>query len=152
MNKAAIKRFAIEARNKLRNSVTDKAGMLGITPGECSGPVTTGSDFEVYQTAAGTEITLNKSQCELRKKLVDKIAERGFDAVVEEVAYHSFWTSALKEHKRMTEEMIKGRDICRSESVKTCVSTFAQRIGDCVCNRRCTGTGSWSGTVSYEKR
>lgn len=90
MNKAAIKRFAIEARNKLRNSVTDKAGMLGITPEECSGPVTTGPDFEVYQTAAGTEITLNKSQCELRKKLVDKIAERGFDAVVEEVAYTWF--------------------------------------------------------------
>ena len=82
MNKAAIKRFAIEARNKLRNSVTDKAGMLGITQEECSGPVTTGPDFKVYQTAAGTEVTLNKSQCELRKKLVDKIAERGFDAVV----------------------------------------------------------------------
>lgn len=90
MNKAAIKRFAIEARNKLRNSVTDKAGMLGITPEECSDPVTTGPDFEVYQTAAGTEVTLNKSQCELRKKLVDKIAERGFDAVVEEVAYTWF--------------------------------------------------------------
>ena len=90
MNKAAIKRFAIEARNKLRNSVTDKAGMLGITPEECSGPVTTGPDFEVYQTAAGTEVTLNKSQCELRKKLADKIAERGFDAVVEEVAYTWF--------------------------------------------------------------
>lgn len=90
MNKAAIKRFAIEARNKLRNSVTDKAGMLGITPEECSSPVATGPDFEVYQTAAGTEVTLNKSQCELRKKLVDKIAERGFDAVVEEVAYTWF--------------------------------------------------------------
>lgn len=90
MNKAAIKRFAIEARNKLRNSVTDKAGMLGITPEECSGPVTTGLDFEVYQTAAGTEVTLNKSQCELRKKLVDKIAERGFDTVVEAVAYTWF--------------------------------------------------------------
>lgn len=90
MNKAAIKRFAIEARNKLRNSVTDKAGMLGITQEECSGPVTTGPDFKVYQTAAGTEVTLNKSQCELRKKLVDKIAERGFDAVVEEVAYTWF--------------------------------------------------------------
>lgn len=90
MNKAAIKRFAIEARNKLRNSVTDKAGMLGITPEECSGPVTTGPDFKVYQTTAGTEVTLNKSQCELRKKLVDKIAERGFDAVVEEVAYTWF--------------------------------------------------------------
>lgn len=90
MNKAEIKRFAIEARNKLRNSVTDKAGMLGITPEECSGPVTTGPDFKVYQTAAGTEVTLNKSQCELRKKLVDKIAERGFDTVVEEVAYTWF--------------------------------------------------------------
>lgn len=90
MNKAAIKRFAIEARNKLRNSVTDKAGMLGITPEECSSPVTTGPDFKVYQTAAGTEVTLNKSQCELRKKLVDKIAERGFDTVVEEVAYTWF--------------------------------------------------------------
>lgn len=64
--------------------------MLGITPEECSGPVTTGPDFEVYQTAAGTEVTLNKSQCELRKKLVDKIAECGFDAVVEEVAYTWF--------------------------------------------------------------
>ena len=90
MNKAAIKRFAIEARNKLRNSVTDKAAMLGITPEECSGPVTTGPDFKVYQTAAGTEVTLNKSQCELRKKLVDKITERGFDTVVEEVAYTWF--------------------------------------------------------------
>ena len=39
MNKAAIKQFAIEARNKLRNSVTDKAGMLGITPEECSDPL-----------------------------------------------------------------------------------------------------------------
>lgn len=33
---------------------------------------------------------MNKSQCELRKKLVDKIAERGFDTVVEEVAYTWF--------------------------------------------------------------
>lgn len=90
MNKNAIKKFAIDARNKLIASVTDKAGMLGITPEECSGPVTTGPDFEVYQTAAGTEVTLNKSQCELRKKLVDKIAECGFDAVVEEVAYTWF--------------------------------------------------------------
>ena len=30
MNKNAIKKFAIDARNKLIASVTDKAGMLGI--------------------------------------------------------------------------------------------------------------------------
>ena len=36
MNKNAIKKFAIDARNKLIASVTDKAGMLGITPDNCS--------------------------------------------------------------------------------------------------------------------
>ena len=60
MNKNAIKKFAIEARRKLRDSVTDKAGMLGITEKSCSEPITRGADFEVYQTAAGTETSLDK--------------------------------------------------------------------------------------------
>ena len=34
MNKNAIKKFAIEAREKLISSVIDKAGMLGITETE----------------------------------------------------------------------------------------------------------------------
>ena len=54
MNKNAIKKFAIDARNKLIASVTDKAGMLGITPDNCSEVITKGADFEVYKTAAGT--------------------------------------------------------------------------------------------------
>ena len=41
----------------------------------------------LFKTAAGTEATLNKKQCELRRKLVDQIHARGFEAVVEEVAY-----------------------------------------------------------------
>ena len=90
MNKNAIKKFAIDARNKLIASVTDKAGMLGITPDNCSEAITKGSDFEVYKTAAGTEVTLNKKQCEQRRKLVAKIHEKGFEAVVEEVAYTWF--------------------------------------------------------------
>ena len=90
MNKNAIKKFAIDARNKLIASVTDKAGMLGITPDNCSEAITKGADFEVYKTAAGTEVTLNKKQCELRGKLVDQIHARGFEAVVEEVAYTWF--------------------------------------------------------------
>lgn len=90
MNKNAIKKFAIDARNKLIASVTDKAGMLGITPDNCSEAITKGSDFEVYKTAAGTEVTLNKKQCEQRRKLVDQINARGFEAVVEEVAYTWF--------------------------------------------------------------
>ncbi len=90
MNKNAIKKFAIEARRKLIDSVTDKAGMLGITPEKCSDPIIKGTDFEVYQTAAGTEVTLNKRQCEQRRKLVAQIGVRGFEAVVEEVAYTWF--------------------------------------------------------------
>ena len=90
MNKNAIKKFAIDARNKLIASVTDKAGMLGITPDNCSEAITKGADFEVYRTAAGTEVTLNKKECEQRRKLVDQIYARGFEAVVEEVAYTWF--------------------------------------------------------------
>ena len=90
MNKNAIKKFAIEARRKLINSVTDKAGMLGITEKSCSDPIAKGADFEVYQTAAGTEVTLNRKQCEKRRKLVSKIESKGFEVVVEEVAYTWF--------------------------------------------------------------
>lgn len=90
MNKNAIKKFAIEARKKLIDSVTDKAGMLGITEKSCSEPITKGADFEVYETVAGTEVTLNKRQCEQRRKLVSQIESRGFEAVVEEVAYTWF--------------------------------------------------------------
>ena len=90
MSKNAIKKFAIEARKKLIDSVTDKAGMLGITEKSCSEPITKGVDFEVYQTVAGTEVTLNKRQCEQRRRLVSQIHSRGFEAVVEEVAYTWF--------------------------------------------------------------
>lgn len=90
MNKSAIKKFAIEARKKLIDSVTDKAGMLGITEKSCSEPITKGPDFEIYQTVAGTEVTLNKRQCEQRRRLVSQIESRGFEAVVEEVAYTWF--------------------------------------------------------------
>lgn len=90
MNKNAIKKFAIEARQKLIASVTDKAGMLGITAEGVSAPTTKGNDFEVYQTVAGTEVTLNKKQCEQRRRLVEQIETKGFEEVVEEVAYTWF--------------------------------------------------------------
>ena len=95
MNKNAIKKFAIDARNKLIASVTDKAGMLGITPDNCSEAITKGADFEVYKTAAGTEVTLNKKQCEQRRKLVDQINARGFDTVIEEEEFPMYANSFL---------------------------------------------------------
>ena len=90
MNKNAIKKFAIAARRRLIDSVTDRAGMIGITADGISEPVTKGAGFEVYQTSAGTEITLTLEQCEQRRKLKNQIEARGFEAVVEEVAYTWF--------------------------------------------------------------
>lgn len=90
MNKNAIKKFAIEARQKLIRSVSDKAGMIGITENLCSEPITKGMDFEVYLSTSGREETLFREQCEQRKQLVSQIKSRGFEAVVEEVAYTWF--------------------------------------------------------------
>ena len=90
MNKNAIKKFAIAARRRLIDSVTDRAGMIGITAEGISEPVTKGAGFEVYKTSAGTEITLTLEQCEQRRKLKNQIESRGFEAVVEEVAYTWF--------------------------------------------------------------
>ncbi|MDD3416170.1 MAG: BREX-1 system adenine-specific DNA-methyltransferase PglX [Lachnospiraceae bacterium] len=91
MNKAAIKKFAIEARRKLMASVSDKAGMLGITDKDFQNePAVKGADFEIYKTAVGTEVTLNRNQCEQRRLLVTKMEERGFESIIEEVAYTWF--------------------------------------------------------------
>jgi hypothetical protein len=90
MDKNKIKKFAIDARKKLIATVTDQAGMLGITEKEISGPVSRGTDFEVYRTSAGTEVTLDRKQCEQRRKLADQINARGFEPVMEEVAYTWF--------------------------------------------------------------
>ncbi|MCM1236548.1 MAG: BREX-1 system adenine-specific DNA-methyltransferase PglX, partial [Ruminococcus flavefaciens] len=91
MNKNAIKKFAIEARKKLIASVSDKAGMLGITENDFQkNPLTQGADFAVYRTAVGTEITLNKQQYHQRELLVQQLESRGYEAVIEEVAYTWF--------------------------------------------------------------
>ncbi|MFI3213904.1 MAG: hypothetical protein R3Y24_11225 [Eubacteriales bacterium] len=72
-------------------SVSDKAGMIGIKAKDFQKePITKGTDFEIYKTVAGTEVTLNKNQCEQRKLLVKQMEERGFDTVIEEVSYTWF--------------------------------------------------------------
>ena len=90
MNKNAIKKFAIEARKKLIKSVTDKAGLIGISAESCSEPIVKGSIYEIYRSTAGTEVTLEGVQRDQRRQLVSKIEADGFDAVIEEVAYTWF--------------------------------------------------------------
>mgnify|MGYP002855376895 CR=1 FL=1 len=90
MNKNAIKKFAIAARTRLIATVSDRAGLLGITKGKIRQPKSKGNGFEIYETVAGTENTLNRNQINQRNKLVAQIEARGFDVVMEEVAYTWF--------------------------------------------------------------
>ena len=132
MNKNAIKKFAIDARNKLIASVTDKAGMLGITPDNCSEAITKGVDFEVYRTTAGTEVTLNKKQCEQRRKLVDRINAKGFEAVVEEVAYTWFNRICAIRFMEVNDYMYPVRVRVLSSEKKSTVSGLVKNEPDVV--------------------
>lgn len=132
MNKNAIKKFAIEARKKLIASVTDKAGMLGITPEHCGEAITKGADFEVYKTAAGTEVTLDKKQCEHRRKLVEQIRERGFDAVIEEVAYTWFNRICAIRFMEVNDYMYPVRVRVLSSEKKSTVSGLVKNEPDVV--------------------
>lgn len=90
MDKGAIKNFAVNARKKLRNTVENKMGMLGITKVECTLPVQKGEGFEEYKTTAGTENRIYGDEIKNRLKLVNEIQDKGYDNVIEEVAYTWF--------------------------------------------------------------
>lgn len=90
MNKGAIKNFAVNARKRLIDSVKDKAGSLGITKDECRKPIQKGEGYEVYKTEAGTENKIYGEEIIQRRNLVREIEEKGYDNVIEEVAYTWF--------------------------------------------------------------
>ncbi len=90
MNKTAIKNFAISARKKLLAMAMDKAGILGITKETIAEPSSRGGDFAVFPTHFGTETRLDSTQLRQRQNLVQHIGEKGYDFVMEEVAYTWF--------------------------------------------------------------
>lgn len=90
MNKTAIKEFAIGARKKLIASVKDKAGKIGITVDTITAAITTGNGFAIFPTHFGTETTLTGKELVQRDNLISQIKEKGYDAVMEEVAYTWF--------------------------------------------------------------
>lgn len=90
MNKTAIKEFAIGARKKLIASVKDKAGKIGITADTITAAITNGNGFAVFPTHFGTETTLTGKELLQRDNLISQIKEKGYDAVMEEVAYTWF--------------------------------------------------------------
>jgi type II restriction/modification system DNA methylase subunit YeeA len=85
MNTANLRSFAPEARRLLIEAVTAKALRLGVAKGKAPIPATVQGEIALIEGSAFPKATLS-----LREKLIKKISENGFDAVMEEAAYTWF--------------------------------------------------------------
>lgn len=88
MDKTAIKNFAISARRKLIEGVSQKAYGLGISDKEIKEieEVPDGSRLEINNNY----VYLNHKDVENREKLIEQIESKGYEQVMEEVAYTWF--------------------------------------------------------------
>ncbi|KXS37151.1 MAG: type I restriction-modification system methyltransferase subunit [Candidatus Frackibacter sp. T328-2] len=85
MDKTTIKNFAVKARNKLIEQVKQRAFYIGIKEDEIVQPREESSD----SITIGERI-LNKKEVEQRKELIQQIEEKGYEQVMDEVAYTWF--------------------------------------------------------------
>lgn len=84
MNKKALKDFAVYARNELRRQIALRAQTFGITPGG-SPQIEEGTD---YLQVNGQKYP--KSQKQTFEKLFSELEHKGYDQLLEEVAYTWF--------------------------------------------------------------
>ena len=89
MDKNAIKTFAVESRRKMIESVKFQASLLGITVDEIKEPISKAEGMETYDYGAG-QYTIYDEDIKKRESLVREINNKGFENVVEEVAYTWF--------------------------------------------------------------
>lgn len=80
MDKNAIKKFAVWARRELIEKVTKKATLYGVTASEVIA-----ADADVVNG-----MVLSEAQKQERKALIDRVFEKGYEQVMEEVAYTWF--------------------------------------------------------------
>ena len=85
MDKGVIKNYAVWARRKLIEDITQKAFEIGVTEGGVADAVRVSSD-----AAQVNGRLLNKRQVRQRESLVKRVKEKGFDQVMEEAAYTWF--------------------------------------------------------------
>ena len=89
MDKTAIKTFAINSRNKLIEDVEYKMSLVGIIKNNISEPISSAEGIETYNIG-GSANSIYDEDIEKRKKLVKEVKQKGFENVVEEVAYTWF--------------------------------------------------------------
>lgn len=88
MNKSAIKNFAVNARTKLIEDVIQQAYNIGITEEniQSSEQFSDGYKIEVN----GETVYITNAQNEQRETLIEQINQKGYEQVIEEVAYTWF--------------------------------------------------------------
>ena len=89
MNKSSIKTFAINSRKKLIEDVEYKMSLVGITKDHIDEPASSAEGIETYNIGGSTNSIYDKD-IEKRKELVKQVKQKGFENVVEEVAYTWF--------------------------------------------------------------
>ncbi|GGJ91375.1 class I SAM-dependent DNA methyltransferase [Lentibacillus kapialis] len=84
MDKGAIRKFAVSARNKLLEAVAQKAFELGVTKDAIK-------EADIYQDGFMINQKYYKQyQIKQREKLIQEVNQKGYDQVIEEVAYTWF--------------------------------------------------------------
>ena len=89
MDKAAIKTFAINSRKKLMDDVEYKMSLVGINKDTISEPISSADGIETYQIGGSTN-SIYDEDISKREQLVREVKLKGFENVVEEVAYTWF--------------------------------------------------------------
>lgn len=89
VDKNAIKSFAIESRRQMIENVKYQASLIGITADGISEPVSKAEGMETYDYGAGT-YSIFDEDIRKRESLVREVKNKGFNNVVEEVAYTWF--------------------------------------------------------------
>lgn len=117
MNKSAIKNFAVRARNKLIEDVTQKMYELGITNKEIK-------EIEIFEGGFRIQGLNNvkiykKYEVKQREKLISKIKEKGYEQVVEEVAYTWFNRFIALRFMEVNDYLPSGVRVLSSEEDKT---------------------------------
>lgn len=88
MNKSAIKNFAVNARRKLIEDVRQMAYNIGINDKKISPSEQFSDGYKIEVN--GQTVYLSNIQNEQRDTLISKIEEKGYEQVMEEVAYTWF--------------------------------------------------------------
>ena len=89
MDKTAIKTFAINSRKKLMEDVEYKMSLVGIDKDNIYEPISSANGIETYQLGGSTN-SIYDNDISKRERLVREVKQKGFENVIEEVAYTWF--------------------------------------------------------------